>query len=406
MRTYVRALEQPDPRRRRAAPPAGLSRRGRGAALRCARGARHALLRGPRPLGAQPCARRARGCRSAGPSTRTGGAVTRASTALPGPHTRTSASTPAAISSGRSWSRSTRPRSCASELARPSWSGEHVALGTNTDPYQWVEGRYRLMEGIWEALRDAAGGAGNPCSVLTKSPLLLRDLPLMLRDRTADHDQREPLDPHARRARVARDRAAHPQPARPSGGGGGAQPRGHPHGRADRTADARDQRRAPPAGAAAAAARSTPARASIGGVALHLRGEVQGRLHGVAARRSAPTSWSATRSSTAAAPTRPARSASAWPGWYARGVPAAQPRGGPASPPRREMHPSSHRHYRRACFDATQLDRVWRLTGDYPPPDRGPRPARRTFTVSRQHGLSGVQPSRCTGAAARGRPSS
>jgi DNA repair photolyase len=66
------------------------------------------------------------------------------------------------------------------ELARPSWKGEHVALGTNTDPYQWVESRYRLMEGIWEALRDAAGGAGNPCSVLTKSPLLLRDLPLML----------------------------------------------------------------------------------------------------------------------------------------------------------------------------------------------------------------------------------
>jgi DNA repair photolyase len=62
------------------------------------------------------------------------------------------------------------------ELAKPSWKREHVALGTNTDPYQWVEGRYRLMEGIWEALRDAA----NPCSILTKSPLLLRDLPLML----------------------------------------------------------------------------------------------------------------------------------------------------------------------------------------------------------------------------------
>jgi DNA repair photolyase len=61
------------------------------------------------------------------------------------------------------------------ELARPSWKGEHVALGTNTDPYQWVEGRYRLMPGIWEAFRDFR----NPCSVLTKSPLLLRDLPLM-----------------------------------------------------------------------------------------------------------------------------------------------------------------------------------------------------------------------------------
>jgi DNA repair photolyase len=61
------------------------------------------------------------------------------------------------------------------ELARPSWKGDHVALGTNTDPYQWVEGRYRLMEGIWEAMRDFA----NPCSVLTKSPLLLRDKELM-----------------------------------------------------------------------------------------------------------------------------------------------------------------------------------------------------------------------------------
>ena len=48
-------------------------------------------------------------------------------------------------------------------------------MGTNTDPYQWVEGRYKLMRGIWEALRDAA----NPCSILTKSPLLLRDLDLM-----------------------------------------------------------------------------------------------------------------------------------------------------------------------------------------------------------------------------------
>lgn len=67
------------------------------------------------------------------------------------------------------------PEVLRAELARPSWRGEHVAMGTNTDPYQWVEGRYRLMEGIWEALRDAR----NPCSILTKSPLLLRDLPLM-----------------------------------------------------------------------------------------------------------------------------------------------------------------------------------------------------------------------------------
>jgi DNA repair photolyase len=61
------------------------------------------------------------------------------------------------------------------ELARPSWQGAHIAMGTNTDPYQWVEGRYKLMRGIWSALRDAA----NPCSILTKSPLLLRDIDLL-----------------------------------------------------------------------------------------------------------------------------------------------------------------------------------------------------------------------------------
>ncbi len=71
------------------------------------------------------------------------------------------------------------PELLRAELARPSWKREHVALGTNTDPYQWVEGRYKLMSAIWEAMRDAHGGAGNPCSVLTKSPLLLRDLSLM-----------------------------------------------------------------------------------------------------------------------------------------------------------------------------------------------------------------------------------
>jgi DNA repair photolyase len=67
------------------------------------------------------------------------------------------------------------PEALRAQLSRPSWSREHVALGTNTDPYQWVEGRYRLMPGIWEALRDS----GTPCSVLTKSPLLLRDVALL-----------------------------------------------------------------------------------------------------------------------------------------------------------------------------------------------------------------------------------
>ena len=57
------------------------------------------------------------------------------------------------------------PEVLRAELARPSWKGEHVALGTNTDPYQWVEGRYKLMRGIWEALRDCAQPVLDPDEV-------------------------------------------------------------------------------------------------------------------------------------------------------------------------------------------------------------------------------------------------
>jgi DNA repair photolyase len=67
------------------------------------------------------------------------------------------------------------PELVRAETRRPSWKRELVALGTNTDPYQWVEGRYKLMPGIWEALRDSR----TPCSVLTKSPLVTRDVALL-----------------------------------------------------------------------------------------------------------------------------------------------------------------------------------------------------------------------------------
>jgi DNA repair photolyase len=62
-------------------------------------------------------------------------------------------------------------------LTAPSWRGETIAMGTNTDPYQRVEGRYRLMPGIIEALTQRA----NPFSVLTKGTLILRDLDLLRR---------------------------------------------------------------------------------------------------------------------------------------------------------------------------------------------------------------------------------
>jgi DNA repair photolyase len=61
------------------------------------------------------------------------------------------------------------------ELARPRWSREHVAMGTNTDPYQRAEGRYRLMPEVIAALAQS----GTPFSILTKGTLLSRDLPLL-----------------------------------------------------------------------------------------------------------------------------------------------------------------------------------------------------------------------------------
>ncbi len=57
------------------------------------------------------------------------------------------------------------------ELRAPKWGGEHIAMGTNTDPYQHAEGKYHLTRGIVEVL----SAARNPFSILTKSTLILRD---------------------------------------------------------------------------------------------------------------------------------------------------------------------------------------------------------------------------------------
>jgi DNA repair photolyase len=61
------------------------------------------------------------------------------------------------------------------ELSAKGWRGEHIAMGTNVDPYQRAEGRYRLMRGILEAMRDFA----NPFSILSKGTLILRDMDLL-----------------------------------------------------------------------------------------------------------------------------------------------------------------------------------------------------------------------------------
>ncbi|HVM09696.1 MAG TPA: intein-containing Rv2578c family radical SAM protein [Acidimicrobiales bacterium] len=63
-----------------------------------------------------------------------------------------------------------------SELAARRWAGDHIAMGTNTDPYQRCEGKYHLTQGIVRTLGEFA----NPFSILTKSTLILRDLPLLV----------------------------------------------------------------------------------------------------------------------------------------------------------------------------------------------------------------------------------
>jgi DNA repair photolyase len=69
------------------------------------------------------------------------------------------------------------------ELSRPGWQRAMVAVGTATDPYQPIEGRYRLTRGILEALADAR----TPASVVTKGPMVIRDRDVLMavRDRAA-----------------------------------------------------------------------------------------------------------------------------------------------------------------------------------------------------------------------------
>lgn len=62
------------------------------------------------------------------------------------------------------------------ELAPSRWGGHHIAMGTNTDPYQRAEGKYHLTSGIIEVL----SAARNPFSILTKGTLVLRDLDLLV----------------------------------------------------------------------------------------------------------------------------------------------------------------------------------------------------------------------------------
>ena len=69
------------------------------------------------------------------------------------------------------------PEVLRAELARPSWKRDLVAIGTNTDPYQWAESRYSFMPEILAALERHS----TPVSVLTKSSLVMRDVAIFER---------------------------------------------------------------------------------------------------------------------------------------------------------------------------------------------------------------------------------
>ncbi len=63
----------------------------------------------------------------------------------------------------------------ARELGRPSWRREEIVIGAATDPYQPAEGRYRLTRACLEVLAEAR----NPFGIITRGPLIVRDLDLL-----------------------------------------------------------------------------------------------------------------------------------------------------------------------------------------------------------------------------------
>jgi DNA repair photolyase len=64
----------------------------------------------------------------------------------------------------------------ARELDRPSWKRDLVAFGTATDPYQPIEGHYRISRGLIETLTRGR----TPFGLVTKGPMVIRDVDVLL----------------------------------------------------------------------------------------------------------------------------------------------------------------------------------------------------------------------------------
>jgi DNA repair photolyase len=63
----------------------------------------------------------------------------------------------------------------ARELDRPSWTRETVAVGTATDPYQPIEGHYKLTRRCLEVLTRGR----TPIGLITKGPMIVRDIDVL-----------------------------------------------------------------------------------------------------------------------------------------------------------------------------------------------------------------------------------
>lgn len=61
------------------------------------------------------------------------------------------------------------------ELSDPRYQPRMIAIGTNTDPYQPIERRYRIMRQVLEVLAEF----DHPVGIVTKSTLVLRDLDIL-----------------------------------------------------------------------------------------------------------------------------------------------------------------------------------------------------------------------------------
>ena len=181
----------------------------------------------------EPAALRSTGCRawgSRGRSTPTWAASTAARSVTSARSSGAPSGRRTTATGRASASRRTSPRCCGSELARPSWQREVVAIGAATDPYQPAEGRYKLTRACLEVLGEAA----NPFQIITRGPMIVRDVDVLVSRRAARRRARHVLGPDARRrdlaADGARDGAPAPAAARAEAARGRRHPRRRRHG--------------------------------------------------------------------------------------------------------------------------------------------------------------------------------